>query len=114
MEIKDAISSLSGLAQETRLGIYRYLVEAGPDGVRAGKIAEDLDLADATLSFHLSQLSHAGLLTPRREGRMIVYSVDYSTMNDLIVFLTENCCGGMDDCLPAEGQVCDTSGEITQ
>ena len=91
MEIKDAISSLSGLAQETRLGIYRYLVEAGPDGVRAGKIAEDLDLADATLSFHLSQLSHAGLLTPRREGRMIVYSVDYSTILKANVFADGGC-----------------------
>ena len=109
MEINDAVTVLAGLAQETRLAIFRHLVQAGPDGVRAGMIAKELALPDATLSFHLTQLCHAGLLTSRREGRRIVYSVDFSTMNGLIRYLTENCCGGEDQCKTVAEPVCSTT-----
>lgn len=94
MEINVAIDALSALAQETRLAIFRYLVQAGPAGARPGRIGQALGLAPATLSFHLAQLSHAGLLSQRREGRRIIYSVQFDTMNALMGFLTENCCGG--------------------
>ena len=94
METKTAALTLAALAQETRLTIYRHLVEAGPAGVRAGQIAEHLALPNATLSFHLAQLRQSGLIAARREGRQIIYSADYAAMNGLLDFLTENCCGG--------------------
>ena len=94
MESNDAVHALSGLAQETRLAIFRDLVQTGPGGRAAGEIARRFDLPGATLSFHLSQLSHCGLLRSRREGRRIVYSVDFEGMERLMNFLTENCCGG--------------------
>ena len=109
MEINDAVVVLAGLAQETRLAIYRHLVQAGPDGVRAGLIAEELALPHATLSFHLTQLCHAGLLRSRREGRRIVYSVDFTTMNLLVGYLTENCCGGGEQCTTAGKSICSTN-----
>ena len=96
--MEDAIPALSALAQETRLSIYRYLVEAGPDGRRAGLIAVALDLPNPTLSFHLAQLRLAGLVTARRSGRQIIYAADYTCMNGLIEFLTANCCQGSEDC----------------
>ena len=102
MEITDATRSLSALAQETRLSAYRLLVQAGPDGVPAGRIAEALDVPPATLSFHLSHLANAGLVGVRREGRSIIYNADYGAMSALMGFLTENCCAGELDCdLPA-------------
>jgi predicted transcriptional regulator len=110
MEINDAVTILNGLAQQTRLAIYRHLVQAGPEGVRAGMIAEELALADATSSFHLTQLCHAGLLTSRREGRRIVYSVDFATMNQLVGYLTENCCGGVEQCNTVGDSICSTNG----
>ena len=94
MEIKSAIAVLSGLSQETRLVIYRFLVQCGPAGLPAGKIGEHFGLPAATLSFHLAHLERCGLLSARREGRMIIYSANYETMNDLLAYLTENCCGG--------------------
>jgi len=94
MENKDATTLLAALAQETRLAVYRLLVAAGPDGLQTGKIGETLGLAPATLSFHLKELSHAGLISDRRESRYIYYAARYDTMNALINFLTENCCGG--------------------
>ncbi len=94
MEIKIALRALAGLAQDTRLGIFRLLVEQGPEGLSAGDIAERLKLANATASFHLKELTHAELVTPRQAGRFIYYSANYTTMNRLIAYLTENCCQG--------------------
>jgi ArsR family transcriptional regulator, arsenate/arsenite/antimonite-responsive transcriptional repressor len=94
MEKPDAIAALAALAQETRLDIYRLLVQAGPAGVPAGRIGAQLDLALPTLSFHLAQLKHAGLVTARRTGRSIIYAANYAAMNGLLAYLTENCCQG--------------------
>ena len=92
METKQAVQALSALAQETRLAVYRLLVEAGPEGMAAGQIAAELDLPPATLSFHLAQLANAGLVRWRQEGRFIYYAPDFAAMNGLVGFLTENCC----------------------
>ena len=94
METKEAVKSLAALAQDTRLSIFRLLVEQGPEGLPAGIIGEQLGLANATLSFHLKELNNAGLLTSRPEGRYIFYSVDFTAMNSLLAYLTENCCQG--------------------
>ena len=89
-----AIDALSALAQPSRLAIYRLLVEQGPEGLPAGEIGDELDLPPATLSFHLAHLARAGLVRPRQEGRFVIYSADYASMNALVGYLTENCCGG--------------------
>jgi DNA-binding transcriptional ArsR family regulator len=94
MKIKLALRALAGLAQDTRLSIFRLLVEQGPEGLPAGEIAERLGLPNATASFHLKELTHAELVTPRQAGRFIYYSANYTTMNGLIAYLTENCCKG--------------------
>jgi ArsR family transcriptional regulator, arsenate/arsenite/antimonite-responsive transcriptional repressor len=94
MKIKSALKALSGLAQDTRLSIFRLLVEQGPQGLPAGEIVEQLELANATASFHLKELTHAELVTQRQAGRFIYYSANYTTMNGLIAYLTENCCKG--------------------
>jgi DNA-binding transcriptional ArsR family regulator len=94
METNDAISALAALAQESRLAVFRLLVQAGPQGVAASKIAEQLAIPPSSLSFHLKELSHAGLIAPLKAGRSLIYSANFSTMNGLIGFLTENCCGG--------------------
>jgi ArsR family transcriptional regulator, arsenate/arsenite/antimonite-responsive transcriptional repressor len=94
VEKKTILSALVGLAQETRLEIFRLLVEQGPEGLPAGVIADKLGLANATLSFHLKELSHAGLVTARQAGRFIYYSADFRTMSRLVEYLTENCCRG--------------------
>jgi ArsR family transcriptional regulator, arsenate/arsenite/antimonite-responsive transcriptional repressor len=94
MEIKTALRALGGLAQDTRLGIFRLLVEEGPEGLPAGEIVQRLELANATASFHLKELTHAELVTPRQAGRFIYYSANYNTMNGLVAYLTENCCKG--------------------
>ena len=94
METTQAVEALAALAQSSRLQIYRLLVEAGPDGMAAGRIGEQLNLPPATLSFHLSQLTRAGLARSRQEGRFVIYSADYTSMNSLVGYLTENCCGG--------------------
>lgn len=99
MQTKQAITVLSALAQESRLAVYRLLVEHAPDGLAASAIAENLGLANATLSFHLKELVHAGLITSRQDGRFIYYSPVLEVMNALVGFLTENCC-----C--ATGQTC--------
>ena len=96
----DALASLSALSQETRLEIHRLLVEAGPEGLPAGRIAEQLDLPAATLSFHIAQLARAGLAQGRQDGRFVIYSANFERMNDLVAYLTENCCGGR-SCAPA-------------
>ena len=101
MEKDEAIAALAALAQGTRLDIYRILVQAGPDGMPAGHIGEQLDLPSATLAFHLKELKHAGLVTFVRNGRSLIYSAEYPTMNALLSYLTENCCGrGSNQCLP--------------
>ena len=89
-----AIDALAALAQETRLKVYRLLVEAGPQGLSAGLIGEELELPPATLSFHLAHLARTGLVRSRQEGRFVIYSADFKNMNQLVGFLTENCCGG--------------------
>jgi ArsR family transcriptional regulator, arsenate/arsenite/antimonite-responsive transcriptional repressor len=94
METKQALQSLSALAQESRLSIFRLLVQAGPAGMAAGAIGEALDLPPATLSFHLAGLTRAGLAQSRQEGRFVIYTADYAAMNGLVGFLTENCCQG--------------------
>lgn len=94
MEKEAAIGALSALAQESRLDVFRLLVRAGRDGLPAGEIAAELGLPSATLSFHLSQLRHAGLVRYRRVGRSLIYAAEYSAMNGLIGYLTENCCAG--------------------
>jgi len=110
MESKSAVLALGALAQETRLAIFRLLVEHGREGLPAGRIAERLGVPAATMSFHLTQLSHAGLVDSRRESRLIIYAVNVERMNELLQFLTEDCCGGRPElCLPNAG-ACTPSG----
>ncbi len=94
METKQAIQALSALAQESRLSIFRLLIQAGPAGMAAGAIGEALEVPPATLSFHLSGLTRAGLAHSRQEGRFVIYNADFAAMNALVGFLTENCCQG--------------------
>jgi ArsR family transcriptional regulator len=102
MEITNATLALAALGQTTRLAIFRLLVEAGPEGRMAGDIAEALSLPGATLSFHLKELSAAGLIRGESSGRFIRYRADFDAMNELIEFLTHNCCGGASHrCAPA-------------
>lgn len=102
MEKMDALAALAALAQETRLDIYRLLVQAGPDGMPAGRIAEELGLPSATLAFHLKELKNADLATFTRNGRSLIYAAVYPTMTALLGYLTENCCGrGSAACAPA-------------
>jgi DNA-binding transcriptional ArsR family regulator len=103
MEIKAAVSALAALAQETRLAAYRFLVAAGESGLPAGEIAAKLEVPPATLSFHLKELAHAGLVSSRNEGRFVIYAADYAVMSGLIAFLSEECCAGRPElCLPAQ------------
>jgi DNA-binding transcriptional ArsR family regulator len=95
METKFVLAALSALAQESRLAVFRLLVQTGPEGLAASRIGEQLDIAPSSLSFHLKELTHAGLITPRQDGRYIIYSADIAAMTGLIGFLTENCCGGV-------------------
>jgi ArsR family transcriptional regulator, arsenate/arsenite/antimonite-responsive transcriptional repressor len=100
MEIRLAVMALAALAQETRLSIYRLLVEAGPEGVAAGRIGEALEVPGATLSFHLKELARASLVSARQEKQFIYYAVDFERMAELMTFLTQNCCKGMpQECL---------------
>jgi arsenate reductase len=101
MESETAVTALAALAHAARLNIFRLLIAAGPQGEPAGQIAERLNLPANTLSFHLSQLRHAGLITFRREGRSLIYAAEYAEMNALLAYLTENCCQGEGGCFPA-------------
>src|SRR5215471_10234579 len=94
METKDVLTALSALAHETRLAIFRLLVEIGPEGIPVGKIGERLSTPPATLSFHLKELARADLVTMRHEGRFIYCSANFATMHGLLAYLTDNCCGG--------------------
>ena len=110
MEIKDAITSLAALAHNSRLEIFRLLVQKGPEGMAASAIAEKVGLPNATLSFHIKGLTHAGLVNARQDGRFIYYAADYSGINGLMGYLTENCCGGQ-SCAPQAGPVKILKGE---
>lgn len=99
MEVAQAVDKLASLAQETRLQIFRLLVETGPAGMNAGAIAERLSLAPATLSFHIAHLVRAGLVVSRQEGRFIFYSAGFAAMDELLAYLSDNCCQGK-ACLP--------------
>lgn len=94
MEKSEILAALAALAQESRLDVFRLLVQAGMDGLPAGQIGERLGVPSATLSFHLNQLKQAGLVTFRREGRSLIYVAEYTAMNGLLAYLTENCCQG--------------------
>lgn len=101
MKKSTAAAALGALAQETRLDIFRLLVQKGPEGLPAGEIGERLGQPSPTLSFHLNQLRFAGLVTSRRASRSIIYSANFKAMNDLLTYLTENCCGGRPElCAP--------------
>ena len=99
MEKTDAVAALAALAQDNRLEVFRLLVQAGPEGMPAGAIAEALELAPNTLTFHFDRLRSAGLVTVRREGRSMIYAAQFEQMNALLGFLTDNCCGGA-SCTP--------------
>jgi ArsR family transcriptional regulator, arsenate/arsenite/antimonite-responsive transcriptional repressor len=111
MEKIDAVAALSALAQDNRLDVFRLLVQAGPEGMSAGSVADALGLAPNTLTFHFDRLRQASLVTVRREGRSMIYAARFETMNALVAFLTENCCGGAPDrctttpvCTPVRGK----------
>lgn len=99
MKTRDALKALAAIAQETRLAIFRLLVQAGKDGLSVGTIGDKLDLPGATLSFHLKELANASLIEARQQSRFIYYSANYARMNELLAYLTENCC---------KGQACET------
>jgi DNA-binding transcriptional ArsR family regulator len=100
METKTVITALAALAQDSRLAIFRVLVQAGPAGLAAGRISDLTGIAPSSLSFHLKELSHAGLADSRQDGRFVIYSARFETMNGLLDYLTDNCCGG-NPCTPA-------------
>lgn len=100
MKIKDVVVALEAIAQESRLGIYRLLVQAGPEGLPAGRIAERMKLPAPTLSFHVAQLKRCGLVTCERHGTSLVYSANFDAMNEIVGYLTENCCGRGVQCAP--------------
>jgi DNA-binding transcriptional ArsR family regulator len=100
MKIESAVLSLAALAQDSRLAAFRLLVQAGPEGLAAGEIAERLGIPASTLSFHMKALSHAGLVESRHESRFIYYSANFEAMNALLDYLSDNCCGGR-PCGPA-------------
>jgi ArsR family transcriptional regulator len=105
MKNSDVVNALAALAQDSRLNVFRLLVKQGPEGLAAGVIGQKLGLPPATLSFHLKELSHAGLLISRQESRYIIYSANFQAMNGLLAYLTENCCGGS-DCLSNTSPAC--------
>ena len=101
MKPAQVVKALSALAQPTRLAIYRLLVACGPEGMAAGQVAEKLKVSPATLSFHFKTLSHAGLVDGRQDGRFIYYAANFTVMNNIVAYLTENCCGGnLEACKP--------------
>lgn len=109
METKSIVKALAALAQESRLAVFRTLVQAGPGGMAAGRIGEATGIAPSSLSFHLKELSNAGLIGSRQESRFVIYSAQYPAMDALIGYLTENCCGGaecLDNEAAAKGSCC--------
>ena len=112
METKTVVTALAALAQDSRLAIFRALVQAGPAGLAAGRISELTGIAPSSLSFHLKELSHAGLASSQQSGRNVIYRAEFAAMNDLLGFLTENCCGG-NPCSPVCTPACPTEKEST-
>jgi len=106
MTSEQVVKALAALAQPTRLEVYRLLVAAGPEGMAAGQLAEKLDVAPATLSFHFRTLSHAGLIEGRQDGRFVYYSANFGVMNGMVDYLTENCCGGNAEACKTPGKKC--------
>ncbi len=102
MKSNQVIAALGALAHDHRLAIYRLLVSRGPKGLNAGTIAGRVGLVPSSLTFHLQSLQRAGLLAQRREGRQLIYSVDFTAMTALVAYLTENCCGGATACMPCD------------
>jgi ArsR family transcriptional regulator, arsenate/arsenite/antimonite-responsive transcriptional repressor len=94
MKTLNVVAALAALAQDSRLAIFRALVQAGPAGLSAGKISEVTGIAPSSISFHMKELTHADMTSGRNEGRYVIYTANFSTMNELVAFLTENCCGG--------------------
>ena len=94
MDTKQTLAALAALAQESRLAVFRLLVQTGPDGLAASKIGERLEIAPSSLSFHLKELSHAQLVSQERQGRNVLYRAAFAAMNDLLAYLTDNCCQG--------------------
>jgi ArsR family transcriptional regulator, arsenate/arsenite/antimonite-responsive transcriptional repressor len=101
IEHPQAVSAFAALGHEHRLALYRLLVQAGPEGLSAGAIAGALGLAPSSLTFHTQALLKAGLISQRRESRLLIYTADFQAMNRLVAYLTENCCGGALSCAPA-------------
>ena len=112
MKTKAVVTALAALAQDSRLAIFRALVQAGPAGLAAGRISELTGIAPSSLSFHLKELSHAGLASSQQSGRNVIYRAEFEAMNDLLGFLTENCCGG-NPCSPVCTPACSTEKEST-
>lgn len=108
MEIYEAVDALASLAHETRLSVFRLLVQAGTEGIAAGQLNDSLKVPAPTLSFHLKELSNAGLIVSRQEGRFVYYRANFDAMNALLAYLTENCCQG-ETCTPAS--VCKPKGK---
>jgi DNA-binding transcriptional ArsR family regulator len=109
MDVKSVVAGLAALAQETRLAVFRLLVQAGPSGLPATQIAEGVGIAPSLLSFHLKELLHANLVSQKREGRSLIYAANFEAMNGLLWFLTENCCGG-NVCSPVRVSNCSKEG----
>lgn len=111
MQTKQALAALAALAQVSRLAVFRMLVQAGPAGLAASKIAEQLAIPPSSLSFHLKELAHAELVIPRQDGRFVIYAANFETMNALMAFMTDNCCGST-PCTPACAPACATTEGI--
>jgi ArsR family transcriptional regulator len=112
METKAVVTALSALAQDSRLAVFRALVQAGPAGLAAGKISEMTGIPPSSLSFHLKELTHAGLASSQQAGRFVIYTAAFDTMNALLGFLTDNCCGG-NPCSPVCTPACSPEKEST-
>ena len=110
MKTKSAVTALAAIAQDSRLAIFRALVQAGPDGMSAGKIGEATGIAPSSLSFHMKELAHANMVRSRQDGRFVIYAANFTTMNALLAFLTTNCCGG-NPCTPVNTPACSPTEE---
>ncbi|MDR2011579.1 MAG: helix-turn-helix domain-containing protein [Rhodanobacter sp.] len=110
MDTSDAVAALAALAQESRLAVFRLLIQIGPAGMAAGKISEATGIPPSSLSFHLKELTHADMATSHQEGRFVIYTANFSTASNLVAFLTENCCGG-NPCMPIRNLKCTTTDE---
>lgn len=111
MELSNAVKTLAALAQESRLAVFKMLVQAGPAGMAAGQLSEKLGVSASALSFHMKELAHSGLVISRHEGRFVIYSAKIDAMNDLLAYLTENCCGG-NPCSPVVSLNCKGEEEV--